>query len=53
MVILTHYNRTIDEWLIHYNDERTHYGKMCCGRTPMERLPDGKSIWVVKNLSQM
>lgn len=25
-----------DEWLAHYNNERTHQGKMCCGRTQME-----------------
>lgn len=36
-----------------YNNERTHQGKMCCGRTPMETLLDGKRIWADKNLSQM
>ncbi|KAB8305219.1 hypothetical protein EH228_19255 [Erwinia endophytica] len=41
------------EWLAYYNDERTHQGKMCCGRTPMETLLDGKRIWAEKNLSQM
>lgn len=35
------------------NIERTHQGKMCCDRTPMETLLDGKGIWVEKNLSQM
>jgi transposase InsO family protein len=43
----------LDEWLTHYNNERTHQGKMCCGRTPMETLLDGKRIWADKNLSQM
>jgi transposase len=43
----------LDEWLVHYNNERTHQGKMCCGRTPMETLLDGKHIWAEKNLSQM
>lgn len=43
----------LDEWLVHYNNERTHQGKMCCGRTPMETLLDGKRIWSEKNLSQM
>ncbi|WP_338295617.1 integrase core domain-containing protein, partial [Escherichia coli] len=28
----------LDEWLARYNNERTHQGKMCCGRTPMETL---------------
>ncbi|TJQ07560.1 transposase, partial [Escherichia coli] len=43
----------LDEWLAHYNNERTHQGKMCNGRTPMETLLDGKRIWAGKNLSQM
>ncbi|EHW3029106.1 transposase family protein, partial [Escherichia coli] len=43
----------LDEWLAHYNNERTHQGKMCNGRTPMETLLDGKRIWAEKNLSQL
>ncbi|AEZ47273.1 IS481 family transposase, partial [Salmonella enterica subsp. enterica serovar Give] len=35
------------------NQGRTHQGKMCCGRTPMVTLLDGKRIWAEKNLSQM
>lgn len=35
----------LDEWLEYYNNARTHQGKMCCGRTPMETLVDGKRIW--------
>lgn len=35
----------LDEWLVYYNNERTHQGKMCCGRTPMATLEDGKQIW--------
>ncbi len=38
----------LDTWLYYYNNERTHQGKMCCGRTPMETLEDGKSIWQEK-----
>jgi hypothetical protein len=38
----------LDEWLDYYNNERTHQGKMCCGRTPQETLEDGKSIWQEK-----
>jgi transposase InsO family protein len=38
----------LDEWLDKYNYERTHQGKMCCGRTPMETLEDGKNIWQEK-----
>ncbi len=38
----------LDEWLDYYNNERTHQGKICCGRTPMETLLDGKQIWQEK-----
>lgn len=40
--------KDLDEWLHYYNNERTHQGKMCCGRTPMETLEDGKQIWQEK-----
>lgn len=38
----------LDVWLVYYNTERTHQGKMCCGRTPMATLEDGKKIWQEK-----
>lgn len=38
----------LDAWLNRYNTERTHQGKMCCGRTPMETLIDGRQIWKEK-----
>jgi predicted site-specific integrase-resolvase len=41
----------LDEWLVYYNNERTHQGKMCCGRTPLETLVDGKNLWQDKNLN--
>ena len=43
--------KDLDEWLAYYNNERTHQGKMCCGRTPMETLVDGKKIWQEKLLN--
>jgi transposase InsO family protein len=45
--------KDLDVWLIYYNNERTHQGKMCCGRTPMDTLLEGKLIWVEKNLTQI
>ncbi|HDL3772635.1 TPA: transposase family protein, partial [Mannheimia haemolytica] len=48
---LTTLQADLDEWLMYYNHHRTHQGKMCCGRTPMATLLDGKRIWVEKNLS--
>ena len=43
----------LDIWLNFYNNERTHQGKMCCGRTPMQTLLDGKVVWAQKNLAQI
>lgn len=41
----------LDQWMAHYNDERTHQGKMCCGRTPAETFEDGKKIWLTKMIN--
>jgi transposase InsO family protein len=35
----------LDDWMIYYNNARTHQGKMCCGRTPMQTLIDAKEVW--------
>ena len=43
--------RDLDAWVEEYNTERTHQGKMCCGRTPMQTLIDGKAIWKEKKLA--
>lgn len=43
--------KELDLWIDHYNTERTHQGKMCCGRTPMQTLIDGKQLWAEKKLS--
>lgn len=40
--------KDLDEWINYYNNERTHQGKMCCGRTPIDTLIDGKKIWQEK-----
>lgn len=40
--------KDLDDWLYYYNYQRTHQGKMCCGRTPIETLLDGKRIWKEK-----
>jgi len=40
--------KDLDEWINYYNNERTHQGKICCGRTPIETLNDGKQIWKEK-----
>lgn len=38
----------LDTWIENYNSERTHQEKMCCGRTPMQTLLDGKLLWRAK-----
>lgn len=38
----------LDAWLHYYNNERTHQGKMCCGRTPIATMEDSKMIWKEK-----
>jgi transposase InsO family protein len=38
----------LDLWLRYYNVERTHQGKMCCGRTPLQTMSDGKEVWTQK-----
>lgn len=35
----------LDAWIAYYNNERTHQGKMCCGRTPLQTLIAGKEAW--------
>ena len=45
--------KDLDEWMEYYNNDRTHQGKMCCGRTPLATLLDGKLIWAEKNLAQI
>lgn len=42
---LTELQSDLDAWTERYNNERTHQGKMCCGRTPMQTLRDGRKLW--------
>ena len=44
--------KDLDDWM-NYNNDRTHQGKICCGRTPLETLIDGKSIWKEKFLNEI
>lgn len=37
--------KDLDSWIDYYNNERTHQGKICNGKTPMETLLSGKTIW--------
>lgn len=40
--------KDLDSWINYYNNERTHQGKICHGRTPMQTFLDGKPIWKQK-----
>jgi transposase InsO family protein len=42
----------LDSWILKYNEQRTHQGKMCCGRTPLETFLDGMRIWRMKQLGE-
>jgi transposase InsO family protein len=41
----------LDEWIDSYNHDRTHQGKVCCGRTPMATFEDGKRICREKSIA--
>jgi transposase InsO family protein len=34
----------LDQFITHYNNERTHQGKRCQGRTPMQTFMDGMEV---------
>ena len=42
----------LDEFMKKYNHERTHQGKRCKGRTPMETFIEGKKLVIEKNLEE-
>ena len=43
--------KDLDEWINYYNNERTHQGKHCNGRTPMQTFNDGKQAAKEKYLN--
>ena len=42
--------KDLDQWIDHYNSERTHTGKYCFGRTPMQTWLESKHLADEKNL---
>lgn len=38
----------LDKYINHYNNERTHQGKRCQGKTPMQTFIDGKKLFAQK-----
>jgi len=43
----------LDDWLVYYNERRTHQGKRCNGRTPMATFINGKAVALEKRLKPM
>jgi len=42
----------LDEYMNRFNNERTHQGKRCKGRTPMATFIDGLELYKEKNLAE-
>lgn len=42
----------LSTWIDHYNNERTHQGERCRGRTPYETMKYGKEIWKTKFINR-
>src|SRR5690606_8458780 len=43
----------LDEWLLHYNERRTHQGKRCRGRTPIQTFRAGKDLALEKKIEPL
>jgi hypothetical protein len=43
----------LDLWLAHYNHERTHTGKYCYGRTPMQTFLESLPLAKEKLLDEL
>ena len=43
----------LDEWLLYYNRERTHSGRYCDGRTPMQTWRDTQHLAQQKRLEKL
>jgi transposase InsO family protein len=45
--------KDLDHWLYHYNHERSHSGKYCYGKTPMQTFRDSKQMALEKSNEAM
>lgn len=50
-VTLEELQKDLDSWVASYNTERTHSGKYCYGKTPMETFEDSKKLAKEKDLT--
>lgn len=44
--------KDLDEWMVYYNQERTHTGKYCFGKTPAQTFQDSLSLAKEKMLNE-
>jgi Winged helix-turn helix/Integrase core domain len=45
--------KDLDEWLVYYNNERTHSGKYCFGKTPIQTFLDSLELARAKQLDRL
>ena len=45
--------KDLDDWLVYYNTQRTHSGKYCYGKTPMQTFTDSKHLAKEKHIEQL
>jgi len=43
----------LNQWLHSYNNERTHSGKHCYGKTPMQTFVDSKHLALEKRIDEL
>ena len=43
----------LDQWLIEYNEQRTHSGKYCYGKTPMQTFRESLPLAKEKMLGEV
>ena len=45
--------KDIDQWISFYNNERTHSGRYCFGKTPMQTFTDSKELAKAKDINNL
>ena len=45
--------KDLDQWMAYYNNERTHSGKYCYGKTPMQTFLDSKHLAKEKRIDEL
>jgi transposase InsO family protein len=45
--------KDLDQWIYTYNNERTHSGKYCYGKTPMQTFEDSKHLAFQKRIDEL